>query len=48
MKNYTVLLDNGTVGTIAEDTIDYSEINGWIGEIVRQVAEIEPGFRAHG
>ncbi len=31
-KQHTVLLVDGTVGTISADTIDYQDIYGFIGE----------------
>lgn len=33
-QTHTVVLENGTVGTIAADTIDYQDIDGFIGEIM--------------
>lgn len=33
-ENHTVLLENGTVGTISRNSIDYQDIHTWIGEIV--------------
>jgi hypothetical protein len=33
-ENHTVLLENGTVGTISRSSIDCQDIHTWIGEIV--------------
>lgn len=34
MKQYTVRLEDDTVGTIREDTIDFQPMSAFIGEVV--------------
>jgi len=34
MKIYTVLLEDGTTGTISSDTLNGQHASAWIGEIV--------------
>jgi hypothetical protein len=31
---HNVVLDDGTVGTIDDDTVDYQDLNGFIGEMI--------------
>jgi hypothetical protein len=34
MKNFIVLLEDGTVGVINSDTLDGQHASAWIGEVV--------------
>jgi|WetSurMetagenome_2_1015567.scaffolds.fasta_scaffold1072561_1 hypothetical protein len=43
MKTWTVLLDNDTTGTIAQDTIDGKEISDFIGERMTAKSHDENG-----
>lgn len=43
MKIFSVILDCGTTGTIAEDTIDYQSAENFIGEIMKIQTNDENG-----
>jgi len=44
MKTYNCLLDNGTVGTITDDSIDGQHADAFIGERVNVHLHDENGF----
>jgi hypothetical protein len=48
MTIYTVLLNNGTVGTIDSDTIDGQSAENFIGEVVRVKLRDENGMNIEG
>lgn len=44
MKQYTVRLDCGTVGTVCDDTIDFQPIEAFMGEVVNVHLQDENGI----